>query len=194
LNIWVCNLGESLLGYAQFPTGDPSTDGVVINHWVFGANGSASSPDNPFGTAFNMGRTATHEIGHWLDCYHIWGDETMFDDPCSRDDNVADTPNQKGPNSGDLTFPSSAEACNDTGPNGTMFMNYMDYSNDRSMYMFTVGQVIRIHATLSGPRSSLLESDALVCFNEEARVTRAMRLSSTVFNGVDKMVPIVEKL
>ena len=194
LNIWVCNLGESLLGYAQFPRGDPSTDGVVINHWVFGANGSASSTDNPFGTAFNMGRTATHEIGHWLDCYHVWGDETMFDDPCSRDDNVADTPNQRGPNSGDLTFPNFAEACDDTGPNGTMFMNYMDYSNDKSMYMFTIGQVIRMHATLTGPRSSLLESDALVCFAEEARVTRAMRLSPRVFNGVDKMVSIVDKL
>jgi hypothetical protein len=194
LNIWVCNLGESLLGYAQFPRGDPATDGVVINHWAFGANGSVSSPDNPFGTAFNMGRTATHEVGHWFDCYHIWGDETMFDDPCSRDDNVADTPNQRGPNSGDPTFPDSAEACRDTGQNGTMFMNYMDYTNDRSMYMFTVGQVIRMHATLTGPRSSLLESDALVCYAEESRVTRAMRLSSTVFNGVDKMVPIVEKL
>ena len=62
------------------------------------------------------------------------------------------------------------------------------------MYMFTIGQVVRMHATLSGPRSSLLESDALICFAEESRVTKAMQLSSKVFNGVDKMVPIVEKL
>lgn len=190
LNIWICNLGESLLGYAQFPRGDLSTDGVVINHWVFGANGSASSRHNPLGRAFNMGRTATHQIGHWLDCYHIWGDETIFDDPCSRDDNVADTPNQRGPNSGDLTFPNFTEACHDTGPNGTMFMNYMDCTNDQSRYMFTIGQVIRMHATLSNARSSLLEPGALVCYAEESGVTQAMRLSSSVFNGVDRMVPI----
>ena len=83
LNIWTCNLGDSLLGYAQFPRGPPKYDGVVINHWAFGEKGSAAFPHNPFGTAFNMGRTTTHEIGHWLDCYHIWGDESMFEDPCS---------------------------------------------------------------------------------------------------------------
>jgi hypothetical protein len=194
LNIWVCNLQQGLLGYAQFPRGDPQTDGVVISHWAFGENGSVLSPDNPFGTSFNMGRTTTHEVGHWLDCYHIWGDEMFLEDPCSRDDNVADTPNQMLDNGGEPTFPDFTQACPDTGPNGTMFMNYMDYTDDVAMYMFTVGQVVRMHATLSGPRRSLLESDALVCYAEEARVTEAMRLPSKVYNGVDKIVPIVDKL
>jgi Pregnancy-associated plasma protein-A len=193
LNIWVCNLVRGLLGYAQFPRGDPQTDGVVISHWTFGENGSALSPENPFGTAFNMGRTATHEVGHYLDCYHVWGDEMMFEDPCSLNDNVADTPNQKGDNGGVPTFPDFTEACPDTGPNGTMFMNYMDYTDDVGMNMFTLGQVVRMHATLSGPRASLLES-AVVCYAEEARVTEAMQLPSKVYDGVNKIVSIVDKL
>ncbi len=193
LNLWICNLGTSLLGYAQFPAGDPETDGVVINHWVFGNTGSAVSPQNPFGTRFNLGRTATHEIGHYLDCYHIWGDEWGVDDPCSLDDNVADTPNQKLDNSGVPTFPSMEQACKNTGPNGTMFMNYMDYTDDVGMYMFTVGQVVRMHATLNGLRASLLESP-VVCHNEEARVTEAMHLPSKVYDGVNKIVPIEEKI
>lgn len=60
LNIWVCNLQSGLLGYAQFPSGHPSTDGVAISHWVFGDRGSVLSPNNPFGNQFNLGRTATH--------------------------------------------------------------------------------------------------------------------------------------
>ncbi len=192
LNLWVCNLGKSLLGYAQFPAGDPQTDGVVCNHWVFGNMGSAVSPQSPFGTHFNLGRTATHEVGHYLDCYHIWGDEWM-EDPCSLDDNVADTPNQKRDNSGVPNFPSLDQACDDTGPNGTMFMNYMDYTDDVGMYMFTVGQAARMHATLNGPRSSLLQSP-VVCFNDERRITEAMHLSSKVYDGVNNIVPIEEKI
>lgn len=194
LNIWVCNLQRGLLGYAQFPRGDPLTDGVVISHWAFGENGSVLDSNNPFKTKFNMGRTSTHEIGHWLDCFHIWGDETLFEDPCSLSDNVADTPNQKSSNFGIPTFPSTEQACPDTGPNGTMFVNYMDYTDDAGMYMFTLGQIIRMHATLNGPRSSLLQSNALRCPVEEAKITEAMQLPSMVYNGADKMVSIVDKL
>ena len=70
LNIWVCNLGEGLLGYAQFPGGPPSTDGVVILHSGFGTEGTAAAP-------FNKGRTATHEIGHYFNLHHIWGDNSI---------------------------------------------------------------------------------------------------------------------
>jgi hypothetical protein len=66
LNLWVCNLGGGLLGYAQFPGGPAKTDGVVILHSAFGTSGTAAAP-------FNLGRTATHEIGHWLNLRHIWG-------------------------------------------------------------------------------------------------------------------------
>ncbi|MDN5846331.1 MAG: zinc metalloprotease [Candidatus Nitrosocosmicus sp.] len=194
LNIWVCNLTDRLLGYAQFPAGPPSTDGVAISHWAFGDMGSASAPNNPFGTQFNMGRTATHEIGHYLDCYHIWGDDGWLQNPCSGTDNVVDTPPQRGSNGDKPSFPDLTEKCDDTGPSGTMWMNYMDYTDDDHMYMFTVGQSVRMHAALNGSRASLLESDVLVCPIEEAELSKVMLLPSEVFDGGNKKVPVEEIL
>ena len=146
LNIWVCNLGESLLGYAQFPGGPPETDGVVIDFRAFGTTGTARAP-------FNFGRTTTHEIGHYLNLSHIFGDGRG--NSCSDTDYVEDTPNQLGPNYQKPIFPSIS--CNN-GPNGDMFMNYMDYVDDDSMLMFTEGQAARMNATISGPRSNLVKS------------------------------------
>ena len=142
LNLWVCPLGGGLLGYAQFPGGPAATDGVVILHSGFGTNGTAAAP-------FNLGRTATHEIGHWLNLNHIWGDDGTG---CSGTDNVADTPNQGGFNTGAPAFPHVS--CSN-GPNGDMFMNYMDYVDDRAMVMFTAGQVARMQACLDGVRSTI---------------------------------------
>ncbi|WP_317204080.1 M43 family zinc metalloprotease [Janthinobacterium sp.] len=142
LNIWVCQLGGGLLGYAQFPGGPAATDGVVILQSAFGTGGTAAAP-------FNLGRTATHEIGHWLNLNHIWGDDGTG---CSGTDNVADTPNQGGANFGAPGFPHVS--CSN-GPNGDMFMNYMDYVDDRAMFMFTAGQVGRMQACLDGPRASI---------------------------------------
>lgn len=142
LNIWVCTLSDSLLGYAQFPGGPVKTDGVVILNTAFGTTGSAAAP-------FNLGRSATHEIGHFLNLRHIWGDTP----DCSGSDFVDDTPNAETPNFGKPTFPHVT--CNN-GPNGDMFMNYMDYSDDDSMFMFSPGQVSRMHTTLDGPRKSLV--------------------------------------
>ena len=88
LNLWVCQLGGGLLGYAQFPGGPAETDGVVITYTAFGSTGTAAAP-------FDLGRTSTHEVGHWLNLRHIWGDDG---DGCGGDDFVADTPNQAGPN------------------------------------------------------------------------------------------------
>ncbi len=149
LNLWVCMLGGGLLGYAQFPGGPVATDGVVILHTAFGTMGTAHPP-------FNLGRTTTHEVGHWLNLIHIWGDRL----DCSGTDLVDDTPAQQAPNYHTPTFPHTT--CNN-GVNGDMFMNYMDYVDDQTMVMFTVGQVARMNATLDGPRSSLLGA-------EEARV------------------------
>ena len=147
LNLWVCgNLRDSqnhaLLGYAQFPGGPAATDGVVILNTAFGTTGIAAAP-------FDLGRTATHEIGHWLNLRHIWGDDGTG---CSGDDFVADTPNQGGPNFGVPTFPHVS--CSN-GPNGDLFMNYMDYVDDKVMVMFTAGQVARMQAALDSPRSSI---------------------------------------
>ncbi|HSD44496.1 MAG TPA: zinc metalloprotease [Burkholderiales bacterium] len=142
LNLWVCALGGGLLGYAQFPGGPASTDGVVVNYRAFGTSGSAQAP-------FNKGRTTTHEVGHYFNLRHIWGDT----EDCSGSDMVADTPNSAGPNYGTPAFPSIS--CNN-GPNGDMFMNYMDYVDDTAMFMFTAQQVLRMRAALTGPRRGLV--------------------------------------
>jgi hypothetical protein len=141
LNFWACNLGEGLLGYAQFPGGPAKTDGVVILFRAFGTTGAVKAP-------FNKGRTATHEVGHFLGLRHIWGD--MND--CTGNDFVADTPRARASNFGKPKFPHIT--CNN-GPNGDMFMNYMDYVDDAAMVMFTAGQVARMNATLAGPRKRL---------------------------------------
>jgi Pregnancy-associated plasma protein-A/FG-GAP-like repeat len=149
LNIWVCQLGGGLLGYAQFPGGPADSDGVVILHSAFGTTGTAAAP-------FDRGRSATHEIGHWLNLFHIWGDDGTG---CGGSDEVSDTPNAAGPNFGRPTFPSVT--CGN-GPNGDMFMNYMDYTD---MFMFTAGQVTRMQATLDGPRVSIAPEIKLVVAN-----------------------------
>jgi hypothetical protein len=146
LNIWVCDLGGGLLGYAQFPGGPPATDGVVILNTAFGTTGTATDP-------FNLGRTATHEVGHYLNLRHIWGDT----EDCSGSDLVSDTPTQQLPNYGKPSFPHVS--CSNA-PNGDMFMNYMDYVDDKAMFMFTSGQVGRMRATLAGPRKGLIKDAA----------------------------------
>lgn len=147
LNLWVCNLGGGLLGYAQFPGGSAATDGVVIIYTGFGNTGTATAP-------YNLGRTATHEIGHWLNLRHIWGDDGSA---CSGSDLVDDTPNQADEHYGCPKFPQVS--CSN-GPNGDMFVNYMDYTDDKCMFMFTKGQKSRMYATLvnGGSRHSVTVS------------------------------------
>lgn len=145
LNIWVGNIGGGILGYAQFPGGNPATDGVVIGPNYFGKTGYVSAP-------FNKGRTATHEVGHWMNLRHIWGDDGTG---CTGSDLVADTPNAAGPNYGCPTFPKTS--CSN-GPNGDLWMNYMDYTDDACMFMFSAGQVVRSRAIFAsgGPRSTFV--------------------------------------
>jgi len=146
LNLWVCPLAAGLLGYAQFPGGPPETDGVVINTLAFGTTGTAQAP-------FNLGRTATHEVGHYLNLRHIWGDTP----DCSGGDGVADTPNCEGPNYGTPVWPTIT--CNN-GPNGDMFVNYMDYVDDAAMFMFTAQQVLRMRTALETARPGLVAKPA----------------------------------
>lgn len=149
LNIWICNFSVGLLGYAQFPGGPAATDGVVCNYVSCGTIGTATYP-------YNKGRTLTHEIAHWLNLKHIWGDDGTG---CFGSDDVFDTPNQAGYNSTCQTFPKIS--CNN-GPNGDMFMNFMDYTPDACMYMFTEGQKMVMQAQFvnGGSRASLLSSSA----------------------------------
>jgi hypothetical protein len=141
LNLWVCALSNGILGYAQFPGGPAGTDGVVVDYRAFGTTGAAEAP-------FNLGRTATHEVGHYFNLRHIWADT----EDCAGSDFVADTPNAAGPNYGTPTFPSVS--CGN-GPNGDMFMNYMDYVDDASMFLFTAQQVTRMRTALDEARPGL---------------------------------------
>ncbi|MGH2575199.1 MAG: M43 family zinc metalloprotease [Ignavibacteria bacterium] len=152
LNIWVCDLFRGYLGYAQFPGGNAATDGIVVDYKAFGTIGTATYP-------FNKGRTATHEVGHWLNLRHIWGDDGTS---CLGTDFVSDTPNQADENYGCPPFPSIS--CSN-GPNGDMWMDYMDYTDDRCMYMFSNGQSSRMNAILNGTRISLLTSNGCVPVN-----------------------------
>jgi PKD repeat protein len=150
LNIWICDLGTGLLGYAQFPGGQSSRDGVVIHYKTVGA-----PPANVFTGSYNRGRTATHEVGHWLNLYHIWGDDNGA---CDGTDEVSDTPNSGDENFGCPVFPHIT--CNN-GPNGDMFTNYMDYMDDACATMFTNGQKARARAlfAVGGFRATLATSN-----------------------------------
>lgn len=128
LNIWVCNIGGGILGYAQFPGGKAATDGVVVGPQYFGNTGYLEAP-------FDGGRTTTHEVGHWLNLRHIWGDGG-----CGIDDQVTDTPDSDQPTFGCPSFPTVR--CSNT----LMTMNYMDYTDDACMYMFSTGQRTRARA------------------------------------------------
>jgi hypothetical protein len=148
LNIWVCNMIPGLLGYASAPGSPADKDGVVIKMGNFGASGAGS---------FGLGRTAVHEVGHWLNLKHLWGDKE-----CGSDE-VDDTPQQKTYNQGAPSFPRIGTGCSAANPYGDMFMNFMDFTNDASMMMFTQGQVKRMRVLFAegGIRNSILSSKAL---------------------------------
>ncbi len=153
LNMWVANFTDTLLGFATFPGGPAALDGFVVDTEAFGTIGTAAAP-------FNLGRTATHEIGHWLNLLHIWGDDDASPAGiCSGSDECGDTPNQGTENFDTPAFPHVS--CGN-GPNGDMFMDYMDYVDDAAMFMFTQDQATRMNATLSVARASILASDGLV--------------------------------
>jgi len=144
LNFWICDLSGGLLGYAQFPGGAAATDGVVCDYQYVGTIGTATAP-------FNKGRTATHEVGHWLNLRHIWGDATCGSDL------VSDTPTHNTSNGGCPSYPHYSTC---SGAPVEMTMNYMDYTDDACMYMFTPGQKARAQALFAtgGSRVSLLTS------------------------------------
>ncbi|MBK7096341.1 MAG: T9SS type A sorting domain-containing protein [Saprospiraceae bacterium] len=150
LNIWVGDLCGTLLGYGQFPGGPILTDGVAIDYLSFGRIG-------PLDPTFNLGRTATHEVGHYFYLQHIWGPTGCnANDNCDDDDEVPDTPFQRTCHWGCPTPPQVS--CNN-GPNGDLFMNYMDYGDDACILMFTSGQITRMIASLVSSRSGLLEDN-----------------------------------
>ncbi|RDV14445.1 T9SS C-terminal target domain-containing protein [Pontibacter diazotrophicus] len=150
LNIWICNLGgdiqSNILGYATPPGSRAVNDGVVLHYASVGA-----PPANDFKWNYNQGRTATHEVGHWLGLGHIWGSGSS----CTDSDGIDDTPNQREENGGCHT--GIKNSCDDS-PFGDMYQNYMDYSDDACMNLFTKGQADFMQAILATSRSSILNS------------------------------------
>lgn len=144
LNIWVCNLRHAS-GYSSFPGGPAEKDGIVLSYNVFGTNGNAG---------YEGGKTAVHETGHWLGLRHIWGDSYCGDDW------VNDTPKQGNFTTG---CPSGIRISCSNGPDGDMYMNYMDISSDACTNLFTKGQKERMLAlfTQGGARNTLLTSTGL---------------------------------
>jgi hypothetical protein len=155
LNLYVCAIGGGVLGYSSMPGSLAAFDGVVIDYRYFGTIGTVVQP-------FNLGRTTTHEVGHWLNLRHTWGDSDCGNDL------VNDTPIQQGPNYGCVAFPHVT--CNGDSK-GDMFMNFMDYTDDACMSIFSKGQKDRIQALFAfgGARASFLTSDALTPFNEACK-------------------------
>lgn len=145
LNLWSCNLGGGVLGYAQFPGGNPATDGIVVLYSAVGSR--AKFPGGTYVSNYDLGRTATHEIGHWVNLRHIWGDAT-----CGTD-YVDDTPVHNTSNGG---CPGADHRSTCAGTPLEMWMNYMDYTYDKCMYMFSQKQVARMNAVFAvgGPRQS----------------------------------------
>ena len=144
LNVWVCRL-SNILGFstplAKAQT-TPSEDGIVVDYRVFGTIGTAL---NSIG--HKEGRTTTHEIGHYFNLLHVWGSSNA----CNDDDLVGDTPLQAEPSTGCPSFPTK-DSCS----NNIMYPNFMDYTNDECMGLFTLGQKVRMMATLNGFRAGLL--------------------------------------
>ncbi|HLP37796.1 M43 family zinc metalloprotease [Lacibacter sp.] len=176
LNIWVCEMPDGFLGYAYYaslplPDVPLNERGFVNNYQAFGKNGTAVAP-------YNQGRTATHEIGHFFDLEHIWGPNNCDGaQSCSDDDGIADTPSQF-----DCTFGAPAadsvilDACQTTAP-GIMWMNYMDYVDDRAMVMYTTQQQLRMEATLATVpwMQSLASSNGctpVATFNRDAKFVK----------------------
>lgn len=165
LNVWVADLANGVLGYAQFPDAPnelgvginnaANTDGTVVQYNTVGS----SVTKFPGGFPYDEGRTLTHEVGHWLGLRHIWGDGN-----CSTDDFVFDTPRANGPHGG--CPPPTTNSCNDitygaAADSNDMVKNYMDYSDDACMNIFTIGQSARMRVVMGetnagAPRRAIL--------------------------------------
>ena len=193
MNIWVTdvNAGAGLLGFATFPaasgltgipggTGTASTDGLWCWGRAFGNVGTLQAP-------YNKGRTATHEIGHWVGLRHIWGDGTCATDYC------LDTPPASTSNGGTLTYPFNANSCTSptgtsnttpNGANGEMFMNFMDYTDDGAMYMFTEDQRTRAQAAMAnGTHRKFLGTHGLCSVGAATPAVAAFTMTNSACNG-----------
>ena len=185
LNIWVCNLSGGVLGYVPFPMAVGSkNDGVAISYRAFGTIGNLS----PY---FNLGRTATHEIGHWLGLYHPWG---RPDSGGCTSDEVDDTPvqpnetNYKTDNCPVFPYIDNQGTCNNS-PNGRMFSDFMDYTRDACMNMFSIGQAARMRSFLEINRLSIINSNALNPPYKKDISVSELRIDTGSFCNEESVIP-----
>ncbi len=196
MNMWSVNFSDpDLLGYAQFPNasglpglnasgGAANTDGVVAGYRYFG---SSDLTIGQFQPPFDKGRTMTHEVGHWIGLRHIWGDGG-----CSVDDFCADTPITGSPNYG---CPSGINSC--PAPGIDMIQNYMDYTNDNCMNIFTQNQKDRMVVIINNaPRRATLKTStkdiAIPLFANDAEVIieRSCDINSGCSNGTIQKISL----
>jgi len=182
LNIWLCNLAGNNLGVGTPPGLYPDDeDGVVVQYNAFGTSGNLQR-------GFDKGRSATHEIGHFFNLLHPWGDG---DGTCDPGDGVDDTPPQSGPVYGCVPFPYLSDHCSSSFP-GIMFMDFMEYVDDSCMEFFSAGQVTRMQAALFVTRASLLSSDGCVPVNQQDRDAAISSIHSPLGKICDNTVaPVV---
>ena len=164
LNIWVINPQENhantgLLGITTPPSfvnagwASANETGVLLNYGAFGVR---TAPTQYYIPGITGGRTLTHELGHFFELAHVWGENDLCpSDPGGDDDNIADTPPQADATYGNPSFP-RYDGCSSSGTNGIMFLNYMDYVNDNAMHMFTNGQANVMNNALATESGTLL--------------------------------------
>jgi hypothetical protein len=176
-NVWITDLSQNYLGYSTFPGHQPATEeGVAIKYSTLPGNAGA----------YGKGRTLVHESGHYFSLIHIWGDENG----CTGSDGIDDTPNQGTFTSGCPSEPVRVDGCTTTAP-GIMYENFMDYTDDACMVMFTLDQKDRIETTLSMYHAPLMTSngaDPVIAFNLDAAAksinTPLQRLCTPTFSPV----------
>jgi hypothetical protein len=166
LNVWICGLSNNVLGYSTLPQdgGAPEDQGVVIDYRSLPGGSQAN---------YSLGKTLVHETGHYFNLYHIWGDDGGG---CTGSDFVDDTPNQADQTKSCFTG-IKTDACT-PGGNGIMYQNFMDYSFDSCMVMFTAGQVERMENAVLAYRSTLLNTSVCTPRNYDARLSSIDRPST----------------
>ena len=183
LNIWVCNFSGSssqILGVSQLPGAAAATDGCCV---LYTTVGGTTYPGTEPG--YHLGRTLTHEAGHWLGLYHVWGDDGGG---CSGTDYVADTPNQGGENYFCPAFPRT-DNCSVSSP-GVLFMNYLDYVDDNCMNMFTTGQSNRMNGFLNGVRSPIVNSNGCMAPIGIEELKRSLNYFSVFPNPASRVITV----